>query len=172
MVKKQKWKGMEYSKLANSTKERLGAFLRKAHLSGNTLAELRAMDNKEFVFQLKIKNTKSNISANRKLLNQTQKTELRREGSIKRILPIYKKNGYHGKGLKNIENQLIRTSSNVFSAISKAIYNKPEFQKIKNKDIRKRESEWYTKELLAIPKRDRVNLKDAFDYDLLDMFSN
>jgi hypothetical protein len=165
MVRKSK----PYSQLSKRTKERLTFFLKLAHKSGVSFTELRKMNDKDFGLTLGIKRTKSNIVANRKLLSQAQKSKARREGSISRALTSYENFGYHGKGLDKIEKELIKSSGNIFSAISYEV-EKTYFSNIKDKDIRERKANKRAKKLLMINKSDRKKL-ERVDQDILSDFS-
>ena len=174
MVKKRISK--DYLKLSENTQKRLGSFLVKVHKSGTSFTELRLMNDVDFALALGIKKGKrikgnkfSNIESNRRLLSQTQKTKERREGSIKLAEKPYIKFGFRGKRLEALNKELIRTSGNVFSAISYEV-EKKYFSHIKDKKIRERKSDKKAKKLLLIPKSERDKLK-IVDKNILDTFS-
>jgi hypothetical protein len=173
MVKKQ---SKDYSKLSEGTKKRLTTFLKLAHKSGASFTDLRKLNDKDFAQTLgiikgkRIKGNKfSNIESNRRLLSQAQKSKERREGSINRALVEYKDFGYRGKRLDQVEKELIKSSGNIFSAISYEV-EKTYFSNVKDKDKRERKANKRTKKLLLISKEDRKNL-ERVDQDILSDFS-
>jgi len=173
MVKKKTKRPLkDYNDLSESTRKRLDNFLDKAYKSGYKFAELREMNDDDFAINLgiskgkKIKNNKwSNIESHRRLLNQVQKTDIRRTETVNRITDKYQTFGFRGKGLDKIKRDLTTISGNLFTVISKEI-EKTYYAKIKNKERRERKANNHTKKLMLIPKSERENL-NQIDYDII-----
>lgn len=161
----------DYKDLSDSTKARLKSFLKKADQSGYTFREMRKMSDSELKTALNLRPnvSKEYLRANRRLINQIQKSKERRVKVIENVKDEYKKLGFRGKRLDLMEKQLIRTAGNTFTAMSDEV-RKKYFMFLKDKDKQQRKADIYTKKMLLVPKPLRPRLtKD--DQDILDDFS-
>lgn len=145
-----------YNELSEGSKNKHANFLERLHKSGLTTMDVRQMSKdgnwKGLKTALGSKGNKASIEGLFRLNNQITMTPERKENNVKRALKTYENNGFRGKGLRNVEKQLIKTNAQTFFAIAKDLQKK--FKETKKQSYK------HARDLLKVPES---------RYDLLDV---